>query len=163
MGTTKSYNRHKVSADIEALESRIRAAVPPLSEPPLAPEHLGEAGRALWVLVAAERYATLTAAEVPQLERYADLADRRARLMADLDQFGWSTEGSRGQRVIAPEATALTAVEHELRQLERQLGLGPAFRAKLAIDLLSAEQALRGLNSPTIAQIRAAQEGTHEP
>src|ERR1700722_806751 len=163
-GTSRGTQRRKAEQQVEQFEERLRSAVAPLAGPPEPPEHLGTAGQATWITFMAERYATLTLAEVGIFTRYAEMHDQRAILMDALREHGSTATGSQGQRVQSPEAVALASLNVELRQIERSLGLGPSARARLAIDLLTAESALRGLNGPygtggpTLADLRREKE-----
>jgi len=117
--------------------------VAPLPAPLSVPDSLEETGALIWQTFMAERFATITAAEVHVVERYCELQDRRAQLKDLLSVEGWGVPGSRtGMIVIHPAAQMLKATETELRMMESMLGLGPAFRAKLAIDLIAVEDGL---------------------
>ena len=121
-------------------------AIEPLQSAPAAPKHLGTEGKRIWRLILRERYKTLTAAELPIFERYAELCDRRKDLLKALETNGWSTSGSRpGMRVLAPEGVALETVERELRQLERVWASGLLTEHVFKIDVLAVEHGLERL------------------
>lgn len=138
--------------------------IAPLQFPPAPPAHLGDSGRHVWLVVMEERFKTLTAAEVHIVERYCELQDRRVELKGILSRDGWSVPGSRpGMVVIHPAATVIQSTELELRQMERILGLGPAYRARLAIDLIAVEDGLDTLADRRSARQVAASEGADDP
>lgn len=141
-GYGKGAEGRKRSTALAARDGQTRL-VQPLAEPLPVPNHLDEQGAVVWERFMTERYATVTAAEVHIIERYCELQDRRTQLRDLLHVEGWGVPGSRaGMIVINPAAQMLTTCETEIRQMERMLGLGPAFRAKLAIDLIGVEEGL---------------------
>jgi P27 family predicted phage terminase small subunit len=150
-----------------ALEARREAqGIESLADPLPAPAHLGEAGRRVWELVMTERFRTITPAEVPALERYGELHDRRQELLAVVAVEGWTTAGSRpGMRMPHPCAVMLDQCDTQLRQLEGQFGLTPKFRARLQIDVLIADRELseaQGRRELTAAQVRELAERARE-
>lgn len=159
LGGSRQQRRERQRRE-SAIEARREAqGIEALGEPLPAPTNLGPAGARVWDLVMCERYRTITAAEVPALERYANLTDRRQELVGIISREGWSSPGSRpGMAIIRPEAALLDSTDTQLRQLERQFGLTPAFRAKLQIDVLVADRELQAAQKRRAAPDPVADE-----
>jgi len=117
-----------------------RPVVAALEARPTCPRSLGQAGKRAFEVVSKERWPTLTAAEVPILARYSGLHDLLETARRSLEADGFLVQGSRGQPVENPAVALLMTIHHELRQLERVLGLGPASRVRLQIEILQAER-----------------------
>jgi P27 family predicted phage terminase small subunit len=145
-GRATAANIRLKKMEIEQAQ-QVARSVEPLNEAPPLPEHLGTAGREVWSVFWAERLKTISAAEVHIVQRYAEMIDRRDELVKALKNLGWSVQGSRpGMLVRRAEVDVLMALETELRQMERVLGLGPQPRARLQIDVLQVEEGVAKIN-----------------
>lgn len=104
-------------------------------EVPECPVDLGTAGSHLW----AELWTFGHGAYNPRSDRhvvarYCQLTERRADMLARLDDEGWTTTGSQGQEVAHPLARMIEALEQRLVTLEDRLGLNPEARIRLNIQ-----------------------------
>ncbi|MCP3800190.1 phage terminase small subunit P27 family [Allokutzneria sp. A3M-2-11 16] len=67
------------------------------------------------------------------ITRYAELHDRRAELLAEIDADGLTTVGSMGQPVMHPALRFVESTEKELRAIETTLGLNLESRLRLGL------------------------------
>jgi len=101
---------------------------------PRVPASLGSTGRDVWrdVWKAGEgAYHPQTDRYV--IERYCELHDRRAVLLAEIERDGLTTLGSTGQTVMHPALRHVETTEREMRAIESVLGLSLESRLRLGI------------------------------
>jgi P27 family predicted phage terminase small subunit len=67
------------------------------------------------------------------IERYCDLHDRRALLLAEIEQDGLTTLGSASQTVVHPALRHVETTEREMRAIEAVLGLSLEARLRLGV------------------------------
>ncbi len=101
---------------------------------PRAPSHLGPAGKEVWRNV----WAAGSGAYSPDTDRnvilrYAELYDRRAVLLDQVDADGLMSEGYNGQPVMHPALRFVESTEKELRAIETVIGFTPEARMRLGI------------------------------
>ena len=95
------------------------------------PTSLGAVGGAVW--------ATITQAgsyqdnDAPVLERYCQLHDRRALLLALVDSEGYIVAGSKQPSTAHPAIRLAHDIEAQMTQLESVLALNPEARARLGL------------------------------
>ncbi|WP_328691129.1 phage terminase small subunit P27 family [Streptomyces caniferus] len=102
---------------------------------PRVPAHLGETGREVWRSVwaaGAGAYSPDTDRNV--ILRYAELHDRRAELMGQVDADGFMSSGYSGQPVAHPLLRYVESTEKELRAIETVIGFTPESRLRLGIS-----------------------------
>lgn len=98
---------------------------------PNPPTSLGAVGSAVW--------ATITQAgsyqdnDAPVLERYCQLHDRRAVLLAFVDTEGYIVAGSKQPSTAHPAIRLAHDIEAQMTQLESVLALNPEARARLGL------------------------------
>jgi P27 family predicted phage terminase small subunit len=98
---------------------------------PNPPTSLGAVGSAVW--------ATITQAgsyhdnDAPVLERYCQLHDRRAVLLALVDTEGYIVAGSKQPSTAHPAIRLAHDIEAQMTQLESVLALNPEARARLGL------------------------------
>lgn len=98
---------------------------------PNPPTSLGAVGSAVW--------ATITQAssyqdnDAPVLERYCQLHDRRAVLLALVDTEGYIVAGSKQPSTAHPAFRLAHDIEAQMTQLESALALNPEARARLEL------------------------------
>ena len=108
-----------------------RPVLPPGSLTPGPPAGLGAVGSAVW--------ATITQAgpyqdnDAPMLERYCQLHDDRAVLLALVDTEGYIVAGSKQQPSAHPAIRLAHDIEVQMTQLESVLALNPEARARLGL------------------------------
>jgi P27 family predicted phage terminase small subunit len=108
-----------------------RPVLPPGSLTPGPPASLGAVGSAVW--------ATITQAgpyqdnDAPVLERYCQLHDDRAVLLALVDTEGYIVAGSKQQPTAHPAIRLAYDIEAQMTQLESVLALNPEARARLGL------------------------------
>lgn len=108
---------------------------------PRVPASLGTEGKAVWRKVweaGAGAYNPRTDGFV--IQRYAELHDRRAELLAVIDVDGLTTEGSTGQVVMHPALRFVESTEKEMRAIEAVLGLSLEARLRLGLAASSLEK-----------------------
>jgi P27 family predicted phage terminase small subunit len=101
---------------------------------PRVPSHLGAAGREVWRAVwqaGSGAYSPDTDRNI--ITRYAELHDRRALLLAQVDADGLMSEGYNGQPVMHPALRFVESTEKELRAIETVIGFTPEARMRLGI------------------------------
>lgn len=101
---------------------------------PRVPAKLGPVGKDVW----REVWAAGDGAYHPQterfvIERYCELHDRRAALLAEIGRDGLMAVGSMGQTVMHPALRYVESTEKELRAIESTLGLNLEARLRLGI------------------------------
>jgi P27 family predicted phage terminase small subunit len=108
-----------------------RPVLPAGSLTPDPPASLGAVGGAVW--------ATITQAgpyqdnDAPVLERYCQLHDDRAVLLALVDTEGYIVAGSKQQPTAHPAIRLAHDIEAQMTQLESVLALNPDARARLGL------------------------------
>ncbi|MGY5131266.1 phage terminase small subunit P27 family [Streptomyces nigrescens] len=105
---------------------------------PRAPGHLGAAGKEVWRNVwqaGSGAYSPDTDRNV--ILRYAELHDRRAVLLDQVEADGLTQSGSTGQLVAHPLLRFVESTERELRAIETAIGFTP--EARLRLGLVAAE------------------------
>lgn len=105
---------------------------------PRAPGHLGTAGKEVWRNVwqaGSGAYSPDTDRNV--ILRYAELHDRRAVLLDQVEADGLTQAGSTGQLVAHPLLRFVESTERELRAIETAIGFTP--EARLRLGLVAAE------------------------
>jgi phage terminase small subunit len=93
----------------------------------MTPEHLGEAGQALWTSVSAalpEGF-ELDEREAAQLDLAARQADDLARLEALIEEEGPASIGSQGQRIVHPAIPEARQARIAISRLLGELDLAP--------------------------------------
>ena len=125
------------------------AALPSASERtiPAVPTHLGAAGRAAWR--STMRGAPLLEVELdlPAVQRFAELVDERVTVREELkrgvlleEPIVSPTGRIVGTRIVPnPAVSMLRALDRQLADLSRDLGLVPAARVKLGFSLTAAQ------------------------
>ncbi|MEU5693857.1 phage terminase small subunit P27 family [Actinosynnema sp. NPDC020468] len=114
---------------------------------PRTPATLGDTGREVWRGVwAAGAGAFNPRTDRMVIQRYCELHDRRAELLAVIGQDGLMTTGSMGQAVMHPALRFVESTEKELRAIEAVLGL--SLEARLRLGLAANE-----LDKVTLADI----------
>jgi P27 family predicted phage terminase small subunit len=104
-------------------------ACPVLTPDP--PVSLGAVGSAVWrTIVNAGPYQD---SDAPVLERYCQLHDRRAVLLALVDTEGYIVAGSKQQSTAHPAIRLARDIESQMSQLESVLALNPEARARLGL------------------------------
>ncbi|OKH90484.1 hypothetical protein AB852_35570 [Streptomyces uncialis] len=76
--------------------------------------------------------------------RYAELHDRRASLLAAVDNDGLMTVGSTGQPAVHPAMRYVESTERELRAIETVIGFTPEARMRLGIVAAEARRVAAG-------------------
>ena len=108
-----------------------RPVLPPGSLTQDPPASLGAVGSAVWkTIVEAGRYQDHDARV---LERYCQLHDRRAVLLALVDTEGYVVPGSRQQPTGHPASRLAYDIEAQMIRLESVLALNPEARARLGL------------------------------
>lgn len=93
---------------------------------PRVPAHLRDGGREVWCAVwAAGEGAYNPSTDRFVVERYCELHDRRAALLAEIERDGLTTLGGNGQTVMHPALRHIETTEREMRAIESVLGLSP--------------------------------------
>ena len=124
----------------------------PTSEPLgiAAPPDLGPDGQAIWSSVV-NQATWLQHTDLNTLRLLADGADRRAILMADLEERGPVVEAKQGP-LPNPALSALATLEKQMTQWLSLLGLTPSDRGRLGIQAAKAESTLARLRASRTAQ-----------
>ncbi|MFF4424154.1 phage terminase small subunit P27 family [Streptomyces sp. NPDC001549] len=109
------------------------------------PSHLKSVGRDVWRAV----WAAGGGAYSPDTDRniilrYAELHDRRASLLAAVDNDGLMTVGSTGQPAVHPAMRYVESTERELRAIETVIGFTPEARMRLGIVAAEARRVAAG-------------------
>lgn len=115
--------------------------VVPTTPPPARKEWLATTRRAhaaFWADPVAE---VVKPAAVVIVQRYFDLLDERERALRENRARPW-VDGSTGQPVLNPNGKHLLAIEAALSRIEAELGVGPASRARLKLDEVTASDTL---------------------
>jgi len=112
---------------------------------PRVPAHLKRVGKEVWRTV----WAAGSGAYSPETDRYiilryAELHDRRAHLLASVDNDGLMTTGSTGQPVVHPAMRYVESTEKELRAIETVIGFTPEARMRLGIVAAEARRVAAG-------------------
>ncbi|MFJ8386211.1 phage terminase small subunit P27 family [Streptomyces sp. NPDC094438] len=112
---------------------------------PRVPSHLKNIGRDVWRAV----WAAGSGAYSPDTDRnvilrYAELHDRRAALLAVVDNDGLMTIGSTGQPAVHPAMRYVESTERELRAIETVIGFTPEARMRLGIVAAEARRVAAG-------------------
>lgn len=112
---------------------------------PRAPAHLKATGRDIWRAV----WQAGSGAYSPDTDRnlilrYAELYDRRADLLAVVEDDGLMTIGSTGQPVVNPALRFVESTEKELRAIETSMGFSPESRMRLGIVAAEARKVQAG-------------------
>ena len=131
-------------ADLEPIDH-----AEPFEAPP-APAVLSEVAASVWLAVwNAGREAYNLKTDSYAIERYSEMQARRAKLLGELDEEGWTTTGSTGNLVAHPAAKLLDSVDGKLLALEDRLGLSPESRLRLGIATVEKESKLRDFLNAT--------------
>jgi P27 family predicted phage terminase small subunit len=105
------------------------------------PASLGSDGKAVWRKVwEAGQGAYNPRTDSFAIQRYAELHDRRAELLAVIDADGLTTEGSMGQVVMHPALRFVESTEREMRAIEAVLGLSLEARLRLGLAASSLDK-----------------------
>lgn len=112
---------------------------------PRVPAHLKTLGRDVWRAV----WQAGSGAYSPDTDRnlilrYAELHDRRAELLAAVDNDGLMTVGSTGQPAVHPAMRYVETTERELRAIETVMGFTPESRMRLGIVAAEARKVAAG-------------------
>ncbi|MER5258544.1 phage terminase small subunit P27 family [Streptomyces sp. NPDC002855] len=112
---------------------------------PRVPSHLKAVGRDVWRAV----WSAGSGAYSPDTDRniilrYAELHDRRAALLAAVDEDGLMTVGSTGQPAVHPAMRYVESTERELRAIETVIGFTPEARMRLGIVAAEARRVAAG-------------------
>ncbi|WSR16467.1 phage terminase small subunit P27 family [Streptomyces sp. NBC_01207] len=112
---------------------------------PRVPSHLKPIGREVWRAV----WAAGSGAYSPDTDRnvilrYAELHDRRAALLAAVDNDGLMTVGSTGQPAVHPAMKYVESTERELRAIENAIGFTPEARMRLGLVAAEARRVAAG-------------------
>jgi P27 family predicted phage terminase small subunit len=108
-----------------------RPAPPPGGLTPDPPVSLGAVGSAVWTTIA--QAGSYQDNDAPVLERYCQLHDRRAVLLALVDTEGYSVAGSKQQPTAHPATRLARDIDAQMTQLESVLALNPEARARLGL------------------------------
>jgi len=127
--------------------SAAEAAAPIVYEgrAPRVPAHLKAAGREVWRAVwqaGMGAYSPDTDRNI--ILRYAELHDRRAALLADVEAEGFTQVGSTGQPVAHPLLRFVESTERELRAIETAIGFTPEARMRLGLVAAEARKIAAG-------------------
>ncbi|MDJ0462019.1 phage terminase small subunit P27 family [Streptomyces sp. H27-C3] len=76
--------------------------------------------------------------------RYCELHDRRAALLAAVENDGLMTVGSTGQPAVHPAMRYVESTERELRAIETVIGFTPEARMRLGIVAAEARRVAAG-------------------
>ncbi|RMH18228.1 MAG: phage terminase small subunit P27 family [Gammaproteobacteria bacterium] len=98
-----------------------------------APEHLNERARRIFTDLVRLGAGVYGPSDVPVLERYAAMQDRRISLMEVIEDQGLMSVGSTGQPTLHPAAKALQDIESRLLPLEDRLFLNPEARIRMNV------------------------------
>lgn len=112
---------------------------------PRVPVHLGRVGREAWRTI----WSAGSGAYSPETDRYVilrycELHDRRATLLAAVENEGLMTVGSTGQPVVHPAMRYVESTEKELRAIETVIGFTPEARMRLGIVAAEARRVAAG-------------------
>lgn len=119
------------------------------------PEHLGDAGAALWASVTGRARAWLAPSDEPVLLLLCELADRREVFAATLAEHGpLMIRPTDGHYVANPAAAMLSDVEKRMVHIASLLGLTPADRTRIGLGEVKAKNAFEEMLSR-----RATREG----
>lgn len=111
------------------------------------PEHLGDAGGAVWRDATTYASAWIGTTDRASLLTLCELYDRRAILLAFLASEGYSAYTDKGYAYLRPEAGMLTAVEEQIRKWSSLLGLTPSDRSRLGVAEVKAASTLERLRA----------------
>jgi P27 family predicted phage terminase small subunit len=113
---------------------------------PRVPANLGRHGKEVWRDIwQAGAGAYLPATDGYVIERYCELHDRRAAMLAEVEADGYTAVGSTGQTVAHPLLTHITAVERQMSGIEASLGLN--LEARLRLGLAAGQVKKQSLDS----------------
>jgi P27 family predicted phage terminase small subunit len=93
------------------------------------PESLGAVGASVWKAVV-KQVGPFTGSDALTLERYCRLHDRRAVLLAFVDDEGYIAPGSKKQPTAHPAIQLAHDIERQMTALEAVLALNPERRAR---------------------------------
>ena len=144
-------SRGPLAGNVHKLPARRRAVSPdiaPTREAPPAPQGLGTVGEAAWVAVMTHAPMLLPNLDATTVRRFCDLIDERAALRTELERgviLEKPVVSPRGDVVgtelyANPVVAMLRAVDKELDALCDRLALVPAARARLGLELTTAER-----------------------
>lgn len=122
----------------------------PDRKPPRAPAHLGKQGRAAWKALHARLPLYVEALDTPTIDRFCRLLDERAAWARVLDERGYivtepvvaPTGAVVGERVLPnPASKELRRIDRAIDSVSAALGVTPAARSRLGLELTTAERA----------------------
>lgn len=99
----------------------------------LAPDHLGVHGTRAWNEIVAATTGWLASGETVTVRLYAEAADRRAELIARLQNDGDVLYTDKGYAYAHPAVGMLATLEKQMTSWLSLLGLTPADRTKLGL------------------------------
>jgi P27 family predicted phage terminase small subunit len=102
---------------------------PPGSVTQAPPESLGAVGASVWKGIV-KQGGPFTGSDALTLERYCRLHDRRAVLLAFVDDEGYIAPGSKKQPTAHPAIQLAHDIERQMTALEAVLALNPERRAR---------------------------------
>jgi P27 family predicted phage terminase small subunit len=108
-----------------------RPVLPLGSLTPGPPASLGAVGSAVWATIT--QTGPYQDNDAPVLERYCQLHDDRAVLLALVDTEGYIVAGSKQQPTAHPAIRLAHDIEAQMTQLESVLALNPEARARLGL------------------------------
>lgn len=88
-----------------------------------------------------------TPADVPVIRRLFAMRSQHERYAEVIEQTGPMVDGSRGQMRINPLAVHVLRLGEQILRLEAELGLTPASRARLGLDVARTHLTVEQLNA----------------
>lgn len=163
MGTVKGHPGNKAKAK-KAGKTKTRDVVTPLvlvhSEPdwPDPPRGITAPAKAYWIALGESILTRVLdiKSDLHLLTRWIKLVDRHYRVSRALDSSMSDGDtyvtGSTGQVVAHPGFQVVAQLETQIRSIEKDLGIGPGARARVAVDTNEAQLSLRRLNVMGVTQ-----------
>lgn len=110
----------------------VRPVLPPGEVTQTPPKSLGAVGASVWKAIV-KQGGPYVDTDALDLERYCQLYDRRAVLLALVDDEGYVVPGSMKQATAHPAIRLAHDIEAQMARLESVLALNPESRARLGI------------------------------